>query len=301
MSAADAKPKLPVLVFTDLDGTLLDHGDYSYSAAEPALARLRKLQIPIIPNTSKTLAELAELEVLHRAMDPYPCIVENGSALCIPRGYFQPREDMLLMYGYEIVRLAPDYASLLDVLHRLRREAGYRFRGFHDMSVQEVAADTGLSVADAARARQRLCSEPLVWEGSMEAFRKFEAALAEVGFSLTRGGRYWHVMAGQGKDQAMLQLQSLHEEASGIPYITIALGDSPNDQAMLCAAEIAVVVRRPDGTHLDSRKAKRVLYTHGTGPAGWNESMQELIDELGATGNSSLNRITAEADSTGMT
>ena len=79
MSEGFVKPKLPVLVFTDLDGTLLDHDDYSFSAAVPALALLRELHILVIANTSKTLAEL---EGLKKAMgNLHPCIVENGSAL----------------------------------------------------------------------------------------------------------------------------------------------------------------------------------------------------------------------------
>ncbi len=64
-------PQLPVLVFTDLDATLLDHNDYSFEAARPALSRLRELDIPVIPNTSKTLAEL---ETLTEALgNPHPC------------------------------------------------------------------------------------------------------------------------------------------------------------------------------------------------------------------------------------
>ena len=52
-------PKL--LIFTDLDGTLLDHESYDWSPAAPALARARAAGVPVIPATSKTRAELAPL------------------------------------------------------------------------------------------------------------------------------------------------------------------------------------------------------------------------------------------------
>ena len=45
-----------LLVFTDLDGTLLDHEDYSYAAANEALAELRSRRIPLILCSSKTAA-----------------------------------------------------------------------------------------------------------------------------------------------------------------------------------------------------------------------------------------------------
>ena len=49
------------LVFTDMDGTLLDHHTYSFDAAKPALNALDEKNIPVIPTTSKTFAELQPL------------------------------------------------------------------------------------------------------------------------------------------------------------------------------------------------------------------------------------------------
>ena len=49
------------LVFTDMDGTLLDHHTYSFEAAKPTLMTLAHKGIPVIPTTSKTFAELQPL------------------------------------------------------------------------------------------------------------------------------------------------------------------------------------------------------------------------------------------------
>ena len=52
-------PALPFyLVFTDLDGTLLDHRIYSFEDALPALDFCRKTHVPVILISSKTRAEM---------------------------------------------------------------------------------------------------------------------------------------------------------------------------------------------------------------------------------------------------
>ena len=100
-----AAPQPSWILFTDLDGTLLDAGTYSWDAARPALERLEALAIPWILCTGKTRAELAPLR---RAMGHrHPCIIENGGAILIPRGYFT----------------APFTAHRLDGAQPLRRGA----------------------------------------------------------------------------------------------------------------------------------------------------------------------------------
>ena len=168
-------PQLALLVFTDLDGTLLDHHSYSFSAALPALQRLRRARIPVIPVTSKTLAELAPL--MRELDNAHPCIAENGGLIALPPGYFAGLDRYPLQEGYRVIELSSNYEDLLRTARRLRADHQYQFRGFSDMSDAEVAACTGLSVAAATRARRRRCSEPLQWLDTAAAFAQFRQAV----------------------------------------------------------------------------------------------------------------------------
>lgn len=64
-----------LLVFTDLDGTVLDHYSYSHALAEPMLRVFMRENIPVIPVSSKTRAELEPLRVALENRHPF--IVEN--------------------------------------------------------------------------------------------------------------------------------------------------------------------------------------------------------------------------------
>ena len=50
-----------LLIFTDLDGTLLDHHTYSFQPAKAAMQALKTFSIPCVINTSKTFVELIAL------------------------------------------------------------------------------------------------------------------------------------------------------------------------------------------------------------------------------------------------
>lgn len=52
----------PMVVFSDLDGALLDHETYEFDAARPALDRLRRDGVPLVLCTSKTRAEVEPIE-----------------------------------------------------------------------------------------------------------------------------------------------------------------------------------------------------------------------------------------------
>jgi mannosyl-3-phosphoglycerate phosphatase len=278
-------PDIPLLVFTDLDGSLLDHDDYGFAEAQPALTQLDALRIPLIPVTSKTLAEM---QVLGPALGTrHPLIVENGCVICLPDGYFALTENTVSVDGYALLQLSPDYTTLLAELQQLRADHGFRFRGFHDMDSGEIARETGLGQAAAELARRRLCSEPVTWEDTEAALENFRQALAQRQLRLVKGGRFWHVLSLANKGSAIKKLASLYRTHGLQTFTSLALGDSPNDCSMLKAADIAVVIRRKDGSLMDCDTGGPVIQTTEPGPAGWNAAVLQVLQTLPAAAGSS--------------
>lgn len=275
-STLDHSPP-PLLVVTDLDGTLLDHFTYSFDAARNALGRLRTLGIPLIPNTSKTGAELHQLRRELGSQDPFA--VENGSAIFLPCDSFpQPPEGSVRNQDYYLVELGLNHEAILEHLAPLR--ARFRFRGFHDLSDSELQDLTGLDQDRLALSRQRQFSEPLIWEDTEAACATFKEQLRASGLQTLQGGRFLHVLGQTDKGKALDRLRTLYQQTYGKPFTVIALGDSGNDVAMLEAADLPVLIRSPVYELPQLSSDKPVTVSSKTGPAGWNECVLTLVQQF---------------------
>lgn len=270
-----------LIVFTDLDGTLLDHHDYSYAAARPALQRLDHEGCPLIFNTSKTAAEVRLLR--DELQNRHPFIVENGSAVYLPAAYFTV-PDQLGAAGataYDVHTFGPGYEELLGHLHTLRADTGYGFTGFDDLNDEKVAQLTGLSRGSAHRARQRAASEPLIWNDTEEALARFRADLAKLKLSVTKGGRFYHVMGQTDKARAMIWLVSqFHRNRPDRQWTTVALGDGPNDRSMLEVADIAVIMPPAEGPPLKLTRTHNVVRPDQPGPHGWQNAIDHIFKHM---------------------
>ncbi|MBQ0718574.1 MAG: HAD-IIB family hydrolase [Gammaproteobacteria bacterium] len=273
-----------LLIFTDLDGTLLDHYSYSFEPARPVIDFLNSAGIPWILNTSKTLAELSELSVALN--NSHPMILENGGGIAIPRDHPITNQAIAVLAndatktGFHLITLGATRTAILDALAPLRDQ--FSFRGFSDMSAEELSESTGLTVAQAKQAMDRQFSEPLVWQDSEANLAVFAAQLNQRSLSLLRGGRFIHVIGDSDKGKAMAWLSS-HWPQSNRLLTTVALGDGENDIAMLLQADFPIIVRSPVHEPPLVKHHRPVLLTHLTGPAGWAEALVGVLNKFGYT------------------
>lgn len=279
-------PAIRVLIFTDLDGTLLDHHSYRFEAALPTIKFLEQAGIPWILNTSKTLAELRDL--VKALGNHHPLILENGGGIAFPETCplppNMPHSTPTRVGDYQLIALGAQRSYILSVLEPLKQ--AFRFQGFDTLTEGELVELTGLSATQARQARERHFSEPLVWQDRPERLADFAAELAAHSLTLLRGGRFIHVLGQSDKGQAMQWVtkycfKSETADSRGA-LVTIALGDSDNDRAMLQAADHAIVIRSPVHAPLTINHPHLHISTR-TGPQGWAESLSRTLRELGYT------------------
>jgi mannosyl-3-phosphoglycerate phosphatase len=266
-----------VLVFSDLDGTLLDHHTYSFAPALPVLQKLHTANIPVIPNTSKTFAELTELRNQIGLDGPF--IIENGAAVYIPIFYFKTQpKDTKYQNGYWIKEFSKPRKHWLSQLDKLKGRFEGEFNHFFNMSNKEIVAATGLSAKQARLAASRQYGEPILWLGSDIAKTKFVKAIIELGATPLQGGRFLHLSGQCDKGQALVWLTQQFQIQKAIEqFTTIALGDRQNDVAMLEAADIAVRILSPANPPPTLTKQSDVYTSKAYGPSGWAECLEQII------------------------
>lgn len=265
------------LVFTDLDGTLLDSRTYSYQKSLAAIARLDKRDIPIVFCSAKTRAEQ---EIYRRELGlPQPFIVENGGAIYIPRAYFPfPFEYHKAVNDLLAIELAIPCSRVRRLLTKIGEENGFRFRGFADMSAAEVAEITGLSLESAELAKHREYDEPVMLHSSGERdLSSFLAKIEETGLNWSRGGGLFHVMGGGGKGKAVEALSSLYRRFWG-DVKTVGLGNGLNDFPMLSQVDIPVLVQKMDYSWEDI-DLPGLLKIPAVGPEGWSRAIAEIFGD----------------------
>lgn len=258
-----------IVVFSDLDATLLDHHNYRFDAANEALAKLKKLNIPLVLNSSKTMPEMQSIRDQLGNQDPF--IIENGAALVIPSGYFENENEV-------VVNFSSEYQSILRVLAHLKAE-GFKFRHFDALTAQEVSELTSLSVEGAKMAKARVGSEPLVWDGDSESLSLFIKAVNENELKVIKGGRFYHVIGLFDKGRPIeYVLKFFEKKYANNKILSLGLGDSPNDLPMLEIVDLAIVVKSGRSSEMKLSNPNSI-FTEETGPVGWNKAVLKLLKE----------------------
>lgn len=265
------------LIFTDLDGTLLDHDNYSFSAADASLQQLAQQNTPVIPNTSKTYAELQSLREALALNTPF--VVENGAAIYIPVAFFPKKPPQTqLVEGYWVKQFTLPRSHWIRLLKQSAGAFSECYQGFSSLSTEQLQALTGLSLTAAEQAGQRQFGEPLHWLGTEAQKQDFVQLMTERGANVLEGGRFIHISGTCDKGSAMHWLtQEFARQYPEQSFYNIALGDSQNDNAMLEAADIAVQIKSPKHDFLPLNRSDNLYQSQQLGPAGWHEVIQQLL------------------------
>lgn len=271
-----SKPQIYPLIFTDLDGTLLNHESYSPQPADALIEQLHDADIArVMPVTSKTQTELAQLG-LTVPFGGSVNISENGSVLHAPKGFpfskQQAPKTLILGVTYQTIR-----SALASLPTHLRQH----IKGFADMDAAAVARHTGLPLDDAKRAKERQATEPFLWSGTTAEMDELKQKMTAANIHIQQGGRFFHFTGNAAKEQAMEKVaRAYRENQPEHTYITVALGDGPNDLKMIEAADYGVIIPNMNGAAIHSGLPSVRVAKHA-GPEGWVFAVSQILQELG--------------------
>jgi len=279
-----------VVIFTDLDGTLLDHETYSFEKAKPALEKCKQTKAPVIFVTSKTFAEVETLQKRMGFWGKEPFIVENGGALFIPKGLFNfdikeelPQEKLSEEKGFIKVEFGIPYEKVRRVLKEAAEETGLKVLGIGDMAAEEFSADCGLPLEDAKKAKQRMYQEGfkilVPHEQQKEAQEKIKKAIEKRRFCMSIGGRYYQISGPRAKVKAVKILSNLFRKKYG-EVVTIGLGDAQSDLEFMELCDQGFLIKNPQkiiGAEIESDKIHRL---EEIGPEGWNKAVLNQFSRI---------------------
>ncbi|MAG08262.1 mannosyl-3-phosphoglycerate phosphatase [Candidatus Woesearchaeota archaeon] len=269
---------MQLIIITDMDGCFLDFNTYSYEDSVEALNRAVKEAAVISFCTGKCLAEI---KVYNKELKlKFPFIAENGSIICVPHDFFDfDFEYQRETEKYKIIELNVKHDETIKALHNIRKKLDFEFRIFSEMSPEEINEYCGLPIESVKHAKMKEYDDAVrIVDETPEKVNLFKQAVAEEGFSYTKGGKFHILIKGSDKGKAAGILLELYKKKYG-SIVSIGLGDSLNDLPMLEEVDSAFLVARPDGSRVDigNSKAKRV---NEIGPKGWSEVVNEALEKV---------------------
>ena len=263
------------ILFTDIDGTLVDINTAEYGKETNKLIKIiKEKNIPLILTSAKTRLEQNKIREDLGLSDPF--IVENGGAIVIPKGYFP--DNALRNIGYLLRETqekendtrdnASDNARYVDhttvviielgksadyvraKLSNIRKRYNISFRGVADISIEELSNFTSISKEQARRMAQRDYGETIL-QIQNEDIARFIKYVQEEGMKVIHGGRFFDVTVGTDKGIAVGILKKLFKDKFHNNVTFFGIGDSTNDIPMLDLMDIPILVQRQDSSWIN--------------------------------------------------
>ncbi len=261
--------KFSIIIFTDLDGSLLHRDNFKFDEIKDYVKKLINEGIIIIPNTSKTEKET---EIFLKELgSKLPFISENGSVI---NGLNLLKKDLP-----QKLILSREKNELLKVFNNeVPKNLSIKCKWIYLMNKNVQSNILGLSEDKLDFAIDRKFTIPFIFEGTKNEKIELNKILKIKGLTLQEGGRVVNLCDNVSKAKSMQIFLRFYKKDKKKLKI-IAVGDNYNDLDMLKIADIACLVFN-DQFKQDQIILDNLIVSNKPSPEGWADVIKTALVKL---------------------
>jgi len=264
------KQKKQIIIFTDLDGSLLNKDTFRFDEIEDYFRKLISLGIKIIPNSSKTESELLDFNKEYNLNLSF--IAENGSSINGLNLIHKNLPETISM-GKTVDKIYEIYSkNIPDVL-----EQKVIFISKLDKREQEKIL--GLSLHKIKLAMDRKYSIPIQFKGSEVEKNEFIKRINNAGLTIQTGGRIMNICDKVNKSKAIAKTLELISNEIQNEIVTIGVGDNQNDMDMLKETDYSCLVKN-DNFDSSLINMDNLIKSSEPSPLGWADVIKTAIQKI---------------------
>ncbi len=265
-----------IVVFADPD-TLRGGRRSSPAETYDALEDLADRGVAVVLWGNETRAEMelirADLDLRH------PFVSESGGGLFLPAGYFtEMPEQARAFVGYDVLDFGRPYHFVAAALHAVASKLRIDVNGFSGMSVQDVANDCRLSLAEARLATLREYDEPFrIADANPAVQGRLFHGLRRAGFRCFTHEAFHHATGVMDKTASVRTLTWLYRRQFR-DVLTVGLATDPDELGLLQAVDIPVVIlsKSANAARL-LRKVPTARLTDDASPRAWGKTIWDAV------------------------
>ena len=258
------------LIFTDLDGSLLDRDTFKFDKISKYIKDLISKGIFIIPNSSKTKKEIDSFNI--ELDEDLPFVVENGAAIY----------NLNLIHSSfpEKISLSREINEILEIFNKkVSSNQKSKCKFIKDLTSERQSQIFGLPKEKIKLAIKREYTIPLLFGGSKVEKTNLFKSVSDAGLSLLEGGRVINLCDKISKSQAMKNVVKIFKKISKERLVTIGVGDNLNDLDMLKNSDIPCLVFNDKFT-MEKININNCIVSKKPAPEGWEEVVKLALDKI---------------------
>ena len=263
------KQNFKVVIFTDLDGSLLHRETFKFDTIKDYISSLIDQGIIIIPNSSKTEKEIEKFSEELGVKLPY--ISENGSSiqgLNLINVNF-PNKIILSREKEELLKIFKD-----KVPEQLRDKC-VQISKIIKKEQEKIFGQTDDKLKNALNRKYTL---PFLFVGNKNEKNKLTKILNSNLLTLQEGGRVLNLCDNINKIKSMNRVIKILKKTED-KIKTIGVGDNYNDLEMLKNCDVPCLVFN-DQFKLDKINIDNLIFSNKPSPEGWADVIKKALEKF---------------------